>query len=102
MASIRPGAPSNVLRMINIMKLSWMKAVTAFFLAALLSAPLWGDTHGANTALPGTLNYVEGQASMGAETLRSKSIGSAELQSGQSLNTYNGRAEVLLTPGGFF
>jgi hypothetical protein len=86
--------------MIN-MKLSWIKAVTVFFLAALLSAPLWGDTHGANTALPGTLNYVEGQASMGSETLSSKSVGSAELQAGQTLTTDSGKAEVLLTPGVF-
>lgn len=83
------------------MKLSWMKAVTVFFLAALLSAPLWGDTHGANTALPGTLNYVEGQASMGSETLSSKSVGSAELQAGQTLTTDSGKAEILLTPGVF-
>jgi len=83
------------------MKLSWMKAVTGFFLAVLLSAPAWGDTRGANSALPGTLNYVEGQVSMGAETLNSKSIGSAELQTGQALTTDKGKAEVLLTPGVF-
>jgi len=83
------------------MKLSRMKAALMFLLAVLLSAPLFADTRGANTALPGTLNYVEGQASMGSETLSSKSIGSAELQTGESLNTGNGRAEVLLTPGVF-
>jgi hypothetical protein len=51
--------------------------------------------------LPGTLNYVEGQASIGTRILDTKAIGSAELQPGQSLSTQNGRAEVLLTPGVF-
>ncbi len=83
------------------MKLSWMKTVLVFFLAVVLSAPAWADTRGANTALPGTLNYVEGQASMGAETLNSKSVGSAELQAGQTLTTDDGKAEILLTPGVF-
>ena len=83
------------------MKLSWMKTVLVFFLAVVLSAPAWANTRGANTALPGTLNYVEGQASMGAETLNSKSVGSAELQAGQTLTTDDGKAEILLTPGVF-
>jgi hypothetical protein len=78
-----------------------MNSILGVFLAVVISAPLWGDTHGANTALPGTLNYVEGQASMGAETLNSKSIGAAELQTGQTLSTDNGKAEILLTPGVF-
>jgi FecR protein len=51
--------------------------------------------------VPGTLNYVEGQASIGKEVLTSKSVGSAESQPGQSLDTGNGKAEVLLTPGVF-
>lgn len=83
------------------MKLSWMKATMGLFLAVVLSAPMWGDTHDANMALPGTLNYVEGQASMGATTLNAKSIGSAELEVGQTLSTDTGKAEILLTPGVF-
>lgn len=82
------------------MKLSWMTAM-GLFLAVVLSAPAWGDTHGANAALPGTLNYVEGQASMGGDPLNSKSVGSAELQTGETLDTSNGKAEILLTPGVF-
>jgi hypothetical protein len=77
-------------------KLSW-KAWQGLFLAGVLSALAWG----ANTALPGTVNYVEGQAAIGARTLDSKSIGSAELEPGQSLITENGKAELLLTPGVF-
>jgi hypothetical protein len=49
--------------------------------------------------MPGTVNYVEGQAAIGNEALDSKSIGATELQAGQTLTTENGKAEVLLTPG---
>ncbi len=79
------------------MKLSWRKALGGFFLAAVLSLPAMGS----NTALPGTLNFIEGQASIQSQPLTSKSVGSAELQPGQTLTTENGRAEVLLTPGVF-
>ena len=79
------------------MRLPWLKALSGFLLAAVLTAPAWG----ADTALPGTLNYIEGQASVGDQSLNSKSIGSVELQPGQSLTTGNGKAEILLTPGVF-
>ncbi|MGA7909745.1 MAG: FecR domain-containing protein, partial [Candidatus Sulfotelmatobacter sp.] len=44
---------------------------------------------------------MEGQASIGDQSLNSKSIGSVELQPGQSLTTETGKAEILLTPGVF-
>ena len=79
------------------MRMSRWSTLASVVLAAVLSGPAWAT----RTALPGTLNYVEGNASMGAQTLDSKSIGSVELQAGQSLTTANGKAEVLLTPGVF-
>jgi len=80
------------------MRLSWLQAVIGLFLTAILSAPAWGAT----PPLPGTLNYLEGQARVGTEALNSKSIGSVQLQAGESLSTdANGRAEILLTPGVF-
>jgi hypothetical protein len=83
------------------MRLSRWKMFASFFLAAILSAPAWAsDTH-ADSALPGTINYVEGQAAVGNQALSAKSIGSVELTVGQSLTTQNGKAEVLLTPGVF-
>ena len=53
---------------------------------------------------PGTVNYVEGQATVGtngsSEALSEKSSGSVELASGQVLTTQqDGKVEVLLTPG---
>jgi hypothetical protein len=80
------------------MRLSGIKLIASFFLAAVLSAPAWGAT----PALPGTLNYVEGQASIGDQTLNAKSVGSVDLQAGQTISTGTGKAEVLLTPGVFF
>ena len=79
------------------MKLPWLKFLSGILLAAVLIA----SAMGANTALPGTLNYIEGQAYIGDQQLNSKSIGSVELQPGQSLTTANGKAEILLTPGVF-
>jgi len=82
------------------MKPRW-KWFVSFFLTAVLCAPAWAMATSANSALPGTLNYVEGNASIGGETLDSKSVGSTELKPGQSLVTEQGKAEVLLTPGVF-
>jgi len=79
-----------------------LKAIGCLFVAAALSFPARGmDNSRPGPAYPGTLNYVEGQASIGNQILDSKSIGNAQLQPGQSLVTQQGRAEVLLTPGTF-
>jgi FecR protein len=83
------------------MRAPGVRAIASCFLAVILTAPvLAADTNG-KTAVPGTLNYVEGQASIGAETLNSKSVGSAQLEPNQSLTTENGKVEILLTPGVF-
>ncbi|HEX7361458.1 MAG TPA: FecR domain-containing protein [Bryobacteraceae bacterium] len=51
---------------------------------------------------PGTINYVEGQASIDGQPLSSESAGNATLNSGQVLETsQNGFVEVLLTPGAY-
>src|SRR5580704_7141492 len=72
-----------------------------FLLAASLAIPARGDTQPRGNAVPGTLNYVEGQVSINSQPLNSKSIGEATLELGQSIITENGKAEVLLTPGIF-
>ena len=79
------------------MKQSRLKVLKGFFLAALL----WSPARGAVPPQPGTINYIEGQASINGQTLGENSAGSAKLIAGQSLSTQNGRAEVLLTPGVF-
>jgi len=72
-----------------------------FLLAATLAVPARGDTQSRGNAVPGTLNYVEGHVSLDSQPLTSKSIGSAVLETGQSITTESGKAEVLLTPGVF-
>jgi hypothetical protein len=52
-------------------------------------------------ARPGTVNYVEGQVTLANENLAAASIGKTEVDPGQTLNTENGKAEILLTPGVF-
>ncbi|MGA7295853.1 MAG: FecR domain-containing protein [Terriglobales bacterium] len=84
------------------MAITKVRIIASLFLAAVLSLPAFADANtNANRAVPGSINYVEGQVAMGAEPLNSKSIGSAELQTGESLNTEKGKAEILLTPGVF-
>lgn len=82
------------------MKLSRIKLFVSSILAVILSAPALAASD-AHSALPGTLNYVEGQANIGSNTLNAGSLGSAMLEPGQTLNTGNGKAEILLTPGVF-
>ncbi|HTC76505.1 MAG TPA: FecR domain-containing protein [Edaphobacter sp.] len=66
---------------------------------ATLCATAFGQN--ANPASPGTLNYIEGQASIEGRPLSSQSVGNTTLQAGQVLATANGKAEILLTPGIF-
>src|SRR5579871_3368751 len=81
---------------------SWRKALGSFALAGILAIPAWANSNGnRDIARPGTLNYVEGQASIGSQVVDSKSVGSAGVDSGQVLATQNGKAEILLTPGVF-
>jgi hypothetical protein len=75
------------------------RGIAGFVLAATLS--LSGFAANEKSAGPGTLNYVEGQAAIGGETLDQKSVGAAGVQAGQVITTDQGRAEVLLIPGSF-
>jgi uncharacterized membrane protein YgcG len=53
-------------------------------------------------AAPGTVNYVEGQVALDGQGLARKQTGSTLLETNQVLDTGQGKAEVLLTPGVFF
>jgi len=66
---------------------------------ATLSATAFGQS--GNSARPGTLNYVEGQASIEGRQLSPQSVGNSTVEAGQVLATANGKAEILLTPGIF-
>src|SRR3981081_3954031 len=72
------------------------KALTFLLPLATLGATAFGQN--ANPVSPGTLNYIEGQASIEGRALSSQSVGNTTLQAGQVLATANGRAEILLNP----
>jgi hypothetical protein len=65
--------------------------------SALLAIP----AAAASSAIPGTLNYVEGQVAVAGQTVTSHSVGSVQVEPNQVLETGQGRAEILLTPGVF-
>jgi hypothetical protein len=88
------------------------KLITRLFsslaLAALITLPALAATPNTSTpsdhpetASPGMINYVEGEATIGSETLSSQSVGKVALKPSQTLNTANGRVELLLSPGAF-
>lgn len=77
-------------------KFQWMLIA---ILAASLTGAAFGTTTDKSMAVPGTVNYVEGQVSLNGTTLNSKSVGSASLEAGQSIATQTGKTEFLLTPG---
>jgi len=55
----------------------------------------------ASNPVPGALNYVEGQVAIAGQAVTPQSVGSAQIKPNQVLDTGQGRAEVLLTPGVF-
>jgi len=79
-----------------------VQVAVSVLLGIVLLAPCVHAADQQHVARPGTVNYVEGQANLGAEALTQDSLGNAELDAGQKLTTQNGKAEVLLAPGIFF
>lgn len=63
----------------------------------LLGAAAWAQ--GTVMAHPGAVNYTEGQVFANGQALRASQT--AQIEPGQLLETRNGKAEVLLTPGVF-
>jgi len=79
-----------------------LKAMGSLLLAAMLSAPALADTPTQRGhAIPGTINYVEGQVSIGNKPIVANSAGVDVLSPDQTLTAQSGKAEVLLTPGVF-
>jgi hypothetical protein len=87
----------------RVMKNSLKFAVVVLMGSMLSAVPLRADnpTGVSTTARPGTLNYVEGQAYLGQQSLDNKSIGKVEVSPGETLATDDGKAEILLTFGVF-
>jgi hypothetical protein len=77
-----------------------LKALTLLTLATSLFVPA-AFAQETNNARPGTINYVEGQATLNGQSITAQSAHNAEIAPGQTLSTTNGKVEVLLTPGVF-
>jgi hypothetical protein len=76
-----------------------LHATLVVSLAAFLVGGAYATNGNTRTAVPGTVNYVEGAVALDGNTLNSKSVGSAEVNAGQSISTETGKTEFLLTPG---
>ena len=74
--------------------------ITAFISALIFSVPVLSQaTQNPHPPRPRSINYIEGEASIGKRSLKSNSVGSIELDRGQSLTAQTGKVEILLTPG---
>jgi hypothetical protein len=87
------------------MKKQWYKGwqITTILLAtaALGLAQTQPSTQANVMPPPGAVNYVEGQVSVNGQTLSPQATRSTVLQPNQRIDTGQGYAEVLLTPGTF-
>jgi FecR protein len=83
----------------NMTKQWFLKPVALLAFSGASSLLLSAQT--VRTALPGTVNYVEGQVSIDGKTLNAKQDGNSVLEANQTLSTGNGKAEMLLSPGVF-
>ena len=84
------------------MRLATLSSIGGICLALAVALPASGETPSSRpNPIPGTINYVEGQVSVGGVPLAANSAGTADLAAGQTLTTTDGRAEILLTPGVF-
>lgn len=77
-----------------------LRAAFLLSLATSLFVPV-ARSQNTTSARPGTINYVEGQATLNGQPLAAKAAGQSEIGQGQTLATNNGKVEVLLTPGVF-
>jgi hypothetical protein len=73
------------------------KSWKGWVLGLIISSAGWATS----PAHPGTVNYIEGEASLGGRALSSASVGDVSVNAGDVMSTRNGRAEMLLTPGVF-
>jgi hypothetical protein len=83
------------------MMLRNMKVILGIISGVVMAAGLAVPAQAAGIAVPGSVNYVEGQVSLNGTSLNSKSVGSTEVGANQLLETGHGKAEILLTPGVF-
>ena len=67
----------------------------------LFAAALIAPAQQVNVGRPGMINYTEGQVSLDGTEVAYNAVGRAAVAPGEVLQTADGRAEMLLTPGVF-
>jgi len=77
---------------VNNMRSKWLVAL------ALAAVP---GAFAAGSALPGTVNYIQGQVTINGNAVAATQVGSAAVMTGQTLSVGTGKAEILLSPGTF-
>jgi hypothetical protein len=82
-----------------LQQIKFSLALLAISLVPALAAAQ--SANSAPSAVPGTLNYVEGEVNVAGQPVTSQSIGSVQIRPDQVMETGHGRAELLLTPGVF-
>jgi hypothetical protein len=84
------------------MKTSFLRAlICGALLSPALLAVVNVQVPSPHPGRPGTINYVEGQASLGPNALTPAVAAGMEIERGQTLSTLAGKVEILLTPGVF-
>ena len=80
----------------------WSQGVIGLLVLLLATVAVNAQSEGGrNPGRPGSLNYAEGQVSIGTQAMNDQSVGTAKLEPGQSVATTQGKAEILLNPGAF-
>lgn len=80
--------------MVKLLKTSVAVSAGLFLAATLAPAQTQG-----RMGQVGTINYIEGQVSVAGRKLAAKDSGKAVVETGEVLQTNDGKAEMLLTPG---
>lgn len=86
-------------RVTKMKKQRWLSWAAAAGLAGVLF--LVPAAQAARMAVPGTINYVEGQVSLNGNPIGTNQSGQLTMQNGQMVSTGQGKAEILLSPGAF-
>lgn len=76
-------------------------SLVALIARSLIVVVVPSVSHAPGPPRPGSINYIEGEASIGTNSLTPASVGSVVLEKNQSLETQAGKVEILLTPGVF-
>src|SRR5690242_13801750 len=82
------------MRQPRLLTTGWLVLVVALVASAQSPATV-------SSAIPGSINYIEGQASVGMYPIAPDQMGAVRVDMGQVLSTGEGKAEMLLTPGVF-